>query len=72
MPGDINKAGERLYIRVDRVNYSDGSNPENCPGWTDLWPTEPDGYGMSLTRRVLSDYGNDPANWTASAPTPDE
>ena len=72
MPGDINKAGERKYIRIDRVNYSDGSHPENCPGETDLWPTAPDGLGISLTRRILSEYGNDPDNWTASAPSPGE
>jgi hypothetical protein len=38
----------------------------------DLWPTEPDGDGQSLTRLVLSDYGNDPANWAASTPSPAE
>jgi hypothetical protein len=72
MPGDVDNAGERHYIRVDRVNYSDGSHPENCPGLIDLWPTGPDGYGKSLTRRVLLDYGNDPDNWIASAPSPGE
>jgi hypothetical protein len=70
MPGDVDIAGERHYIRIDRVNYSDGSHPEDCPGGLDLWPTEPDGLGMSLTRRALSDYGNDPGNWIASAPSP--
>jgi hypothetical protein len=72
MPGDIDNAGQRHYIRIDRVNYSDGSHPENCPGGIDFWPIEPDGLGLSLTRRVLSEYGNDPANWTASAPSPGE
>jgi len=72
MPGDIGKVGERHYIRIDRVNYSDGSHPENCPGGIDLWPTEADGLGKSLTRKVLTDYGNDPDNWTASAPSPGE
>jgi hypothetical protein len=72
MPGDIDIAGERYYIRIDRINYSDGSHPENCPGGTDLWPTEPDGSGKSLTRRVFSEYGNDPSNWTASVPSPGE
>jgi hypothetical protein len=72
MPGDIDKAGQYQYIRIDRINYSDGSHPENCPGGIDLWPTEPDGLGLSLTRRVLSEYGNDPVNWTASAPSPGE
>ena len=72
MPGDIDMAGHRHYIRVDRVNYSDGSHPENCPGRTDVWPTEPDGLGKSLTRRVFSDYGNDPDNWIALPPSPGE
>ena len=70
MPGDVDTAGERQYIRVDRVNYSDGSHPEDCPGRIDLWPTGPDGSGKSLTRRIFSEYGNDPDNWIASAPTP--
>jgi len=72
MPGDVDMAGHRHYIRIDRVNYSDGSHPENCPGGIDLWPTEPDGSGKSLNRRIFSDYGNDPDNWTASAPSPGE
>ncbi|MBN2592591.1 MAG: lamin tail domain-containing protein [Sedimentisphaerales bacterium] len=72
MPGDIDMAGERLYIRIDRVNYSDGSHPENCPGGIDLWPIAPDGSGKSLTRKVLSEYGNDLANWGVSTPSPGE
>jgi hypothetical protein len=72
MPGDVDKFGVRQYIRVDRVNYSDGSHPENCPGSADLWPTEPDGHGQSLTREVSADYGNDPDNWKASTPSPAE
>ena len=70
MPGDVDNQGVRYYIRVDRVNYSDGSHPENCPGGIDLWPVEADGAGMSLTRKVPTDYGNDPENWQATSPTP--
>jgi hypothetical protein len=70
MPGDVDNEGVRQYIRIDRVNYSDGSHPENCPGGIDLWPTEADGNGMSLVRKVPTDYGNDPENWQASSPTP--
>ena len=67
MPGDIDPgAPGRHYIRIDRINYSDGSHPENCPGPIDLWPTDTDGYGKSLTRRITTDYGNDPDNWTAA------
>jgi len=72
MPGDVDTNGQRQYIRVDRVNYSDGSHPENCPGNIDLWPTDADGNGMALTRKVPTDYGNDPDNWLASAPSPGE
>jgi len=70
MPGDIDEGGERHYIRIDRVNYSDGSHNENCPDGVDLWPAEPDGQGSSLTRKVVTDYGNDPENWIASVPSP--
>jgi len=69
-PGDVDEFGERHYIRVDRVNYSDGSHPQDCPGGVDLWPVEPDGWGKSLSRKVSSAYGNDPNNWTAAAPSP--
>jgi len=72
MPSDVDKEGVRQYVRVDRVNYSDGSHPENCPGSIDLWPIEADGNGMALTRKVLTDYGNDPENWTATTPSPGE
>jgi hypothetical protein len=64
-PGD-EVEGIRYYIRVDRVNYSDGSHPAG----QDPWPTEPDGYGKSLTRKAPADYGNDPENWTAADPSP--
>ena len=67
---ELSMPGERSYIRIDRVNYSDGSHPEDCPGSADLWPTEPDGFGLSLRRRVDTDYSNDPDNWQAASPTP--
>ena len=70
MPGDVDKSGQRQYIRIDRINYSDGSHPENCPVNIDLWPLEADGGGMSLTRKTSADYGNDPDNWTIAAPSP--
>jgi len=72
MPGDVDKEGIRQYIRVDRINYSDGLHPEDCPGGVDLWPTEADGNGMALSRKVLTDYGNDPDNWTAASASPGE
>jgi hypothetical protein len=70
IPGDVDNAGVRHYIRIDRVNYSDGSHPENCPGMIDLWPVESDGQGASLTCKVVTGYGNDPDNWIAAPPSP--
>ena len=67
-PGDVDLAGQRYWIRVDRVNYSDGSHPDNAG--VDLWPAGPDGRGWSLQRVELSEYGNDPVNWQAGMPTP--
>jgi hypothetical protein len=70
MPGDTDGLGWRYYIRIDRVNYSDGSHPEDCPGGLDYWPVEADGGGKSLSRKVSTDYGNDVANWEAATPSP--
>ena len=80
--GGLNNGGEKLelskpgnldiiryYIRVDRINYSDGSQHENFTGF-DPWPTEPDGTGKSLNRIIWGDYGNDPTNWQAADPSP--
>ncbi|MHC4325964.1 MAG: lamin tail domain-containing protein, partial [Planctomycetota bacterium] len=65
IPGD-EIDGTRIYIRTDRVNYSDGSHTFG----QDPWPIDPDGYGKSLTRKVSADYGNDPDNWIAADPSP--
>ncbi|MHC4658870.1 MAG: hypothetical protein ACYS83_06790 [Planctomycetota bacterium] len=69
MPGD-EVDGTRYYIRIDRVNYSDGSHPEDCPGGVDLGPTNADGGGSSLSRLFPQYYGNDPNNWDANDPSP--
>jgi hypothetical protein len=59
------------YVRIDRVNYSDGSHHENFHELdADPWPVEPDGAGESLTRISASAYGNDPVNWLSAEPTP--
>jgi hypothetical protein len=60
MPGDLNNDYERQYIRIDCVHYHD-----KAP-----WPTGPDGYGQSLSRKVSTDYGNDVDNWKAASPSP--
>jgi hypothetical protein len=70
MPGDVDMEGTRYFIRIDRVNYSDGSHPDNCPGLIDLWPTDPDGQGASLIRKNAANYGNDPDNWISASPSP--
>jgi hypothetical protein len=70
MPGDTDEYDTRYYIRIDRVNYSDGSHPEDCPGGVDYWPFMTDGYGYSLSRRDPNAYGNDVANWKAALPSP--
>ncbi len=67
-PGDVDLEGQRYWIRADRVNYSDGSHPNNAGA--DLWPAGPDGNGWSLQRIALDEYGNDPINWQAGMPTP--
>ena len=66
MPGDVDELLERQYIRIDRVNYSDGSHPVG----DDPWFTDPDGGGSSLSRTTSTNYGNDVANWQAATPTP--
>ena len=67
MPGDVDTdPSRRQWIRIDRVNYSDGSHPIGA----DPWPVEPDGIGYSLSRINPADYGNDPVNWQAEIPSP--
>ena len=48
------------YILVEHVRYSDSAP----------WPVLADGTGLSLQRLADTEFGNDPANWTASSPTP--
>ena len=48
-PGTPEPGGFVPYIRVDRVNYSDGYHGENFRelGYNDPWPTSPDGTGQA-------------------------
>jgi Lamin Tail Domain len=46
------------YVLVDKVTYHDSAP----------WPTNADGLGMSLQRRDLAAFGNDPINWKAAMP----
>lgn len=47
------------YVLIDKLAYQD-----QAP-----WPTNADGWGDSLQRRVPGAYGNDPTNWLAYLPT---
>ncbi len=73
MPGDVDPCdpGIRYYIRIDNVNYSDGSHHHNFLG-LDPWPRDADGQGYSLYRIDPNLYGNDPNNWGEDSPTPGE
>jgi hypothetical protein len=48
------------YVLVDEVEYDDAFP----------WPVEADGAGSSLQRNRPYQYGNDPVNWRAAAPSP--
>src|SRR6185503_12605744 len=48
------------YVLVERVRYFDATP----------WPVAADGTGASLQRLAVAEFGNDPINWTAAAPTP--
>ncbi len=57
---ETNENGPINGVIVDEVIYFDQSP----------WPPAADGDGMSLQRISASHSGNDPANWSAEAPTP--
>ncbi|MBI5388535.1 MAG: lamin tail domain-containing protein [Verrucomicrobia bacterium] len=73
-PGALQQNGERLelqspdllttngtpYFIVDAVRYND-----KAP-----WPVIADGLGASLRRKTTAQYGDDPTNWIATAPSP--
>lgn len=62
LPGGVDALNVRQYVRVDRVNYAP-STP---------WPAAAAGYGYSLHKIAVSNYGNDFINWTTAAPSPGE
>jgi hypothetical protein len=69
-PDDPDGQGNLVWIRVDRVVYSDGSHPQEFAGGVDPWPVQADGQGSSLNRTARGEYGNDPSNWHAAPPSP--
>jgi len=54
------EAAGLVFITIDEVRYND-----KAP-----WSPAADGGGPSLQRRIVTDYGNDPANWFAALPNP--
>ncbi len=69
-PGDVDELGNRYWIEVDRVRYSDGSHADDFDDGLDLWPPKADGQGLSLNRLSAQCYGDDSDNWQATIPTP--
>jgi hypothetical protein len=59
-PGPADASNFIRFVRVDRVKYGDGFP----------WPADADGLGLSLTKIVEKDYGNDFINWDAMSPSP--
>jgi hypothetical protein len=56
---DAPGVGGAPYVLVDWIEYQDAGS----------WPAGADGTQASLQRRGSSQYGNDPVNWAAAAPT---
>jgi hypothetical protein len=53
-------AGFVPYVLVESVTYSNVAP----------WSTNADGGGMSLQRRYIGTYANEPVNWVACSPSP--
>jgi len=62
-PGGLEDDGQREWICVERVRYSDGSRHDDFPTGRDPWPVGADGSGQSLVRTRADGYSNDPNNW---------
>ncbi len=52
-------AGFVPYLPVESLSY-DNREP---------WPSDADGTGLSIQRKAIERFGDDPANWLAAAPT---
>jgi len=68
-PGDLADDGQREWICLERVRYSDGSRHEDFPAGHDLWPGGADGLGLSLSRTRADRYSDDPNNWQGATPS---
>ena len=56
---DHEDAGYVPYLRVEAISY-DNREP---------WPSDVDGTGLSLQRKAVNKFGDEPENWLAAAPT---
>ncbi len=78
--GKLSSAGETLEL--SRPDFPQGANDEH-PGLIPSilveriayspntpWPTNSSGTGLSIHRRSVAAYGNDPGNWSSAAPSP--
>ena len=75
--GLLNNIGERVQLQRPDPSSQVGSGfaihlQEDEVVYDDLlpWPVDADGQGKSLTRTSAQAWGNDPASWLASDPTP--
>jgi hypothetical protein len=73
--GSLENNGGKIALSYPDAPMEDGAVPyillEQIIYSTDApWPAGADGIGYALTRRGAAEFGNDPASWTASAPTP--
>ena len=58
-PASVDDQGRVEWMRVDRMVYSNGSQPQDFAGGVDPWPVEANGQGKSLGRINPQTYGND-------------
>ncbi|MBI1839289.1 MAG: lamin tail domain-containing protein, partial [Verrucomicrobia bacterium] len=72
--GKLSDSGEGISLRKPIVlpdgSVKDASVEKVDYGPAAPWPSDANGTGASLQRVSLEDYGNDPANWFAAAPSP--
>ncbi|MBN2064846.1 MAG: lamin tail domain-containing protein, partial [Sedimentisphaerales bacterium] len=60
IPGDQEYGKSRIYIPIEKVEYSDSSP----------WPTNLGASGYSLARIYTMTYADDPVNWRGATPSP--
>jgi hypothetical protein len=73
--GNLNNGGETITLSAPDAPLAGGTIPyialeEIAYQNSTPWPSGADGGGFALSRRDTAKFGNDPANWVASRPTP--